>query len=133
MSVQTWIIFVLTLSILACGERNSEPPVSRQNDMPQATVTVSPSRIAPIEAEVAVDHDERAARYIAVIAPVKAIALGPRFTGELSAIHVQAGDRVEPGQLIADIDARQLREALVVSEAALQSARSALRQSQVDI
>jgi membrane fusion protein (multidrug efflux system)/multidrug efflux system membrane fusion protein len=80
-----------------------------------------------------VDPDERTARYIAVIAPVKAVALAPRFAGELSAIHIEAGDRVEPGQLIAEIDARQLREALVVSEAALKSAQSALRQSKVDI
>jgi multidrug efflux pump subunit AcrA (membrane-fusion protein) len=125
MSVQTLIIFVLTLSLAACGEHSSKPSASDQNDTLQAAVAIALSHMARSETEMAVDHDAHAGRYIAVIAPVKAIVLAPRFTGELRAIHVQAGDRVEPGQLIAELDARQLREALVVSEAELQSAHSA--------
>ena len=133
MSVPTWILFVLALSMTACGENRSEAPVGGPNDTPQAAASVAPSHPATREAATAVDHDARAARYIAVIAPVKAVALASRFTGELSAIHVRAGDRVEVGQLIAEIDTRQLREALVIAEAQWQSARAALRQSQVDI
>ena len=115
MSVPTWILFVLALSMIACGEHRSEAPVGGPNDTPQAAASVAPSHPATREAATAVDHDARAARYIAVIAPVKAVALASRFTGELSAIHVRAGDRVEVGQLIAEIDTRQLREALVIA------------------
>lgn len=133
MSIRIGIVLMLALLITACRERRREPPVSGQNDTHLATVATAPSRMAPIGTTMGVDPDERADRYIAVIAPVTAVALAPRFAGELSAIHRQAGDRVEQGQLIAEIDAHQLREALAVSEAALQSARAALRQSKVDI
>ena len=72
-------------------------------------------------------------RYIAVVAPVRAVDLQFRSAGVLVAIHAQPGTPVEQGALLAEIDTRALQEELAVAEAALRAARAALLQADVDV
>lgn len=49
-------------------------------------------------------------------------AVGPRITGRLAAVHVDQGDRVEAGQLLATLDAVEARRHLEAAEAGASAA-----------
>ena len=72
-------------------------------------------------------------RYIAVIAPSKALDVTPSFPGVLGAIHFQTGDRVRAGDMIAELNTRELQEALTAVTAELRAAQAQLQQSQIDV
>ena len=58
-------------------------------------------------------------RYIAAVAPVRAVDLQFRFAGVLTAVHAPPGARVQWGSLVAEIDARPLQEELAVASLGL--------------
>lgn len=105
------------------GERPAALPEASSAARPQAE-PAEPSSHGPGEA---------AGRYIAVIAPAEAIDISSQASGELASVLVRPGDAVSPGQRIASISPRQLREEVLVAEAALASARAALLQADIDI
>jgi RND family efflux transporter MFP subunit len=72
-------------------------------------------------------------RYVAVLVPVEAIELAPRVDGVLVSVRVRPGDVVAPGDPIADLDPRPLREALAEASAAASAAAAAARQADVDV
>lgn len=54
------------------------------------------------------------------------IKVGARATGTITSMNVKIGDRVRKGQLIAEVDDRELREAIDQQEAAYESAKASL-------
>lgn len=69
-----------------------------------------------------------------LIAPERSVDLAGRTTGQIGAIHVDVGDLVTKGQLLAELDAEQEQAALALAvfDAEDQSARAAA-QRQLDI
>ncbi|NLI82915.1 MAG: efflux RND transporter periplasmic adaptor subunit [Deltaproteobacteria bacterium] len=59
------------------------------------------------------------------------VKIGSRITGIVVKMHVKIGDRVQKGQLIAQVDDRELRKSIDRQKAALEAARSTLEQVQL--
>jgi len=61
-----------------------------------------------------------------------AASLGPRITGRLTAVHVDQGDRVTAGQLLATLDDAEARRHLGAAEAARDSAAATVARVRTD-
>lgn len=55
---------------------------------------------------------------------IREVNLGFRVGGRVAALHVEEGDAVEPGELLAELDGEPKRIALRLAEAALEGARA---------
>lgn len=79
-------------------------------------------------AEVAVADLEDTVLASGTVRPLKLVQVGAQVTGQVTALHVQLGDHVKTGQLLAEIDAVQQRAQLQdeqASQDALRAQRSA--------
>lgn len=61
------------------------------------------------------------------------VDVAPRIGGRLVAVHVQLGDRVRRGQVIAKIDDRELVEQVRQAEASLEVSKATIRQREADL
>jgi membrane fusion protein, macrolide-specific efflux system len=68
-----------------------------------------------------------------LIQPFEVVDVGAQVSGLLSALHVKLGDRVEPGQLLGEIDDRLIRARLVQSEAAAENLRAQINAKQAQL
>jgi macrolide-specific efflux system membrane fusion protein len=59
-----------------------------------------------------------------IIQPIEIVDVGAQVSGQLAALHVKLGDRVEAGQLLAEIDDRLIKAKLVQGEAAAENLRA---------
>ncbi len=60
------------------------------------------------------------------IIPFTEVAVAPKVTGRLAAIHVKVGDRVSRGQVLLELDATEARNAKTMAEAGVGVARANL-------
>ncbi len=88
--------------------------------------------------EVRVGNLEQYVEIVGVTKAEKEYSIFPKMSGELAALHVDVGDKVEPGQLLAELDDRDLRLAVEMEKASLdisrnqlENARSAQRQAEL--
>jgi RND family efflux transporter MFP subunit len=72
-------------------------------------------------------------RFPGVLTAAESVDIAPRVAGLLARVHVRAGDAVEVGQLVAEMDPAQSREELRAAEAALAASSAAYRQAVVDV
>lgn len=63
------------------------------------------------------------------IEPIRIVEVKSKASGEVLRIHVETGDEVAQGQLLAEIDPRDVRNALAQAEADLEVARARLQTS----
>ncbi|MBC7970353.1 MAG: efflux RND transporter periplasmic adaptor subunit [Verrucomicrobia bacterium] len=92
---------------------------------PQLTpVELSSPKIAPIadSSDYAANLDSR-----------QSVTLQPRVSGQIAAIYVKAGDRVEAGTPIIQIDAAQQRAQVASRDAAVESAATDITGAQADV
>jgi macrolide-specific efflux system membrane fusion protein len=61
------------------------------------------------------------------------VRVGSRISGVVSRLHTNVGDRVEPGDLLAELDATELRARVAQSLAALNTARAQLDYADIDL
>lgn len=61
-----------------------------------------------------------------------AFTVAPKTGGQVERVHVDIGDRVERGQVVAELDDEEARQAVAEAEAELAVARAELEQTQVD-
>jgi HlyD family secretion protein len=61
------------------------------------------------------------------------VAIGPKITGILEKLYVDQGDRVQKGQLLAEIDSAELRAREAATQAALSRAQRDLGRAQADM
>src|SRR5262245_36961882 len=109
--------FALALGALAIGfllagcsgSNETEPP-------PVVTVDVAPVLNASIQEKVAAD---------AVLYPVTQAALVPKITAPVKRFYVNRGDRVREGQLLAELENRDLAAAVAETQAAYSQAEAA--------
>jgi len=88
---------------------------------PPPAVATAPVTVADIEDSVLATG---------TIGAFKQVSVGAQVTGEVKKLSVALGDKVEKGQLIAEIDAMTQQNNLRNSEAALQSAQALLKAKQ---
>lgn len=88
---------------------------------PPPAVATAPVTVADIEDTVLATG---------TIGAYKQVSVGAQVTGEVKKLNVALGDRVEKGQLIAEIDALTQQNNLRNAEAALQSAQALLKAKQ---
>jgi RND family efflux transporter MFP subunit len=108
----------LLLLLAACG---GDPT-------PQA-----PPRPVHADARLAATADASPQRFTGVLSAAEVVDITPRVAGVIAKVTVGAGDRVEAGQIVAEMDPMQLREELRAAEAALAAASAATRQAAVDV
>lgn len=82
---------------------------------------------------VASRPDAAARTFVGVITAADVVDLASRFDGVVAAVHVRAGDKVEPGQVLVELDPRPMREQVSAAQAALAAAHAARRQADVDV
>ena len=64
------------------------------------------------------------------VQPTKKVNVGSELSGTVTAVHVDLNDRVQRGQLLAELDSTRLREQVAGARAALAAARASLRQAE---
>ncbi|WP_027015058.1 efflux RND transporter periplasmic adaptor subunit [Comamonas composti] len=67
---------------------------------------------------------------IGTLQPVRSVEVGAQVSGQITRIHVQAGDTVEKGQLLAEIDASVLAATVEAGQAQIASLRAQLDDAQ---
>jgi macrolide-specific efflux system membrane fusion protein len=111
-SVRFWtasacVVIVSVASLTLYATRKESPHL----------ITV-PARISAIE---------QAVLATGVIEPMKLVSVGAQASGRIEALHVELGDRVTKGQLIAEIDPSAERNALQIAQAGLRQIRAERR------
>lgn len=112
-------LLLLTLALVAGCARGP----TRQS---QATPTPMPTPIVPTKPIYEVQRGEvvRKLEFSGRIAPVVEEELFFRISGYVGSVYVSRDDDVETGDLLAELEANDLKNQLVQAEAALESARS---------
>ncbi|BGE85462.1 efflux RND transporter periplasmic adaptor subunit [Methylosinus trichosporium] len=88
---------------------------AKLSPQPDANLVTAPAVIGDIE---------RTVLATGTLKPVKLVAVGAQMSGRVVSLKVALGQRVEAGELIAEIDSVTQRNALRTSEAALRSTRA---------
>jgi membrane fusion protein (multidrug efflux system) len=73
----------------------------------------------------------REATVAGVISPVRSVGVNAQLGGALLSVRVEEGDQVRQGQVLAEVDSRELRAQLRSAEAALELAKSTAERSAV--
>jgi len=67
------------------------------------------------------------------LAPVNEVSVGSELSGLITTVYVDVNDRVTKGQPLAQIDTVKLVDAIQISQAAVDSARSSVREAQATV
>lgn len=67
---------------------------------------------------------ERVVEATGTLKPSRLVSVGAQVSGRIESLHVEVGDKVEAGDLIAEIDSRPQRNALQSAQAAQRGARA---------
>jgi len=67
------------------------------------------------------------------LAPINEVSVGSELSGLITKVYVDVNDRVAKGQPLAQIDMVKLRDAIQISQAALDSARASVQQSSATV
>ncbi len=108
--------------VINAGCSGAKPDPSAEAPQVETVPAVEP---APVVA--AVDRG-----YVGVVIAGESVDVAPKTTGELVAVYVRTGDRVEGGDRIATLDDRRAHEELKMTAASLRSAQARLHQAKID-
>jgi membrane fusion protein, macrolide-specific efflux system len=75
-------------------------------------------------APVARGNIEQVVEATGTLKPSRLVSVGAQVSGRIDTLHVKLGDKVKAGDLIADIDSRTQRNALLSAQAAQRTARA---------
>lgn len=120
------ISLALPAALAACsggGSAGAQPPrggggQGADRATPVAVATVAPRDLA------------RAVTVTGTIEPVRSIGVNSLLAGTVLALHVQEGDRVRGGQLLAELDARETRAQFERAQAVLVNAQTVFERNQ---
>jgi multidrug efflux pump subunit AcrA (membrane-fusion protein) len=111
-----WFIFSrFIMPMIGAGSRMGPPPTP---------VPLANPRSAPIQ---------NSSDYAATLDSRQSVTLQPRVAGQVSAIYVRPGDRVEAGQPLLQIDADQQRAQVASRAAAAETAAAEVQSAQADV
>jgi len=83
-------------------------------------------------AVAAVDTVESAVTALGTLEPKESVDVGAQVSGQLQVLHVEAGDRVAKGDLLAEIDARVLKAKVDAGRAGLKELEATLAQQHAE-
>jgi len=98
-----------------------------------AALWSSPSQSAPalVTATVTRGDLEQTVEAVGKLKPKQLVSVGAQVSGRIETLHVELGDEVQAGDLIAEIDSRTQRSALKNAQAALRATQADRRVQQV--
>ena len=114
--------FLSLLLVVALAGACGAPP-------PQGAPPSLPVKIEAVQSGVIDDSSD----YVATMQSRQSVSLQPQVSGQVQQILVKAGDRVESGTLLLVIDPSRQEAVTNSSLANIESARSALEESQADL
>ena len=120
---ETWFLSLfVALLTSGCGGRGEASGAQRSAEddrsTPVAVVAVAPRDLA------------RSVVVVGAVEPVRTIGVNSLLAGTMLAVHVQEGDRVRAGQLLAELDARETRAQLGRARALLASAEATFERNE---
>ncbi len=126
------VIFLLLLFILAAcdrpdGDGSAPPEATADNTAENGEVTATPPPAEVVVSGTTVLAD---GRLVSVSPP---LTLSFTTNGRLLEIHVQAGDKVSEGDLIATLDDKALQEGITNAELSVTQAENSLAQAQLSL
>src|SRR5262245_61216516 len=107
------IVLLLLTIIPACSNSNA-------NDAPSTQATSAPAPIAVVTAKVEMRDLQRLVEAVGTLDPNEEVTISNQVEGILEKLFVDLGDSVQEGQLIAQLDTRELELNVRQQEAALQ-------------
>lgn len=114
-----WLAPLVWVALVACGESEA----SNASTLQTAVVTRQDLRLT--------------AEATGSVEPIRTVEVKSKASGEILRLHVETGDRVEPGALLAEVDPRDVRNGynqamadLEVAEARVEIAQAQLQRSQ---
>lgn len=108
---------------LGCGQDEIRP--LPEPSPPEATA--AGSETSPLSSPAA---DREQEGWIGVVVAKEAVDVAAEVPGRLLSVAVRPGDRVEPGELLARLDTRQLSQDLAMAEASLDAVQAEVRRTQ---
>lgn len=116
---------LLATAAVACsrGDSAQGSPGSRPGD--------GSERIIPVAVEAAQLRDlARSVTVTGPVEPIRTVSVNAQMTGTLLGVLVEEGDRVDAGQVMAELDARETSAQLERAEAVLANAESAFQRAE---
>jgi len=115
-----FVVLFLFLAFLSCGPQNKEETIKEES-----------SGAAPVKVfKVKRQKISEKLSYTGVIKAWKKIIITPDIGGKIAKIHVEEGDNVKKGQLLAEIDTRAIRLQLEQTRAGLAVAEANFKDAQ---
>lgn len=96
-------------------------------------VLLDPTPAAPRTVAVTTGSLERTVTSLGTIKPRDYVDVGAQISGQISQLHVEIGDRVEQGALLAELDARVQESKVVADRAELADLSAQLRQREAEL
>lgn len=106
-------VLIMAVSFFLAGCSEAPKPMG----MPPSAVSIAPVTVAPFKEK---------STYLGTLKSRKSVTLSPNVEGNVTQINVMAGDSVEAGQRIMQIDARQQAAATSAGKAGADSVQSDL-------
>jgi RND family efflux transporter MFP subunit len=119
-------LFTLLLLTGCRGEKSSAAPPGRAQPENPPTITVT---AAPVEGRTVQRSVETSGSLLAW----EEVALNTAVPGTVSRLLVDLGDRVQPGQVVAELDRREFELAVDQAEASLRAARNQVERARAQI
>ncbi|MDY0290774.1 MAG: efflux RND transporter periplasmic adaptor subunit [Desulfuromonadaceae bacterium] len=121
-------LILCSVALCACQQEQRAPA------QPTPTSAPSEKNIPEVETtEVTLWESDIQQRFSGAIRPLKRALLSTRMSGTLTHLYVAAGDEVEAGALLAQVDARDIVAALEAAQAHQNAAQSAYTKAQLDV
>ncbi len=112
------LFLMLVVGVSSCGKKEEKSP--------EKVAVVTGVRVEEVKASTQEDIYEAAATVLSKTISV----LSSRIMGSIVAIHVKEGDRVQPGQLLVEIDNREAAAQLKKAQAGLREAQEMLQETE---
>ncbi|WP_083331080.1 efflux RND transporter periplasmic adaptor subunit [Halofilum ochraceum] len=127
MSMYRWGISIAAVAAIAAGawwlrDQGVAPPSTDQGD----------SRVAVEAAPVETGSVADVRTFTGTLEAGDAFTVAPKIGAQIERIHVDIGDRVEQGQVVAELDDDEATQAVAEAEAELAVARAEVEQAQAD-
>jgi RND family efflux transporter MFP subunit len=127
MSMHRWGIGLAVVAAVAAGawwlrDQGVEPPAAERGD----------SRVAVEAAPVETGSVADVRTFTGTLEAGDAFTVAPKIGAQIERIHVDIGDRVEQGQIVAELDDADVTQAVAEAEAELAVARAEVEQAEAD-
>ncbi|MDZ7787230.1 MAG: efflux RND transporter periplasmic adaptor subunit [Halofilum sp. (in: g-proteobacteria)] len=127
MSMHRWGIGLAVVAAVAAGawwlrDQGVEPPAAEEGD----------SRVAVEAAPVETGSIADVRTFTGTLEAGDAFTVAPKIGAQIERIHVDIGDRVEQGQVVAELDDDEATQAVAEAEAELAVARAEVEQAEAD-